>query len=276
MFCLFDAVGYDNATSLNQLTSKEKVNKPLARLQHQRLCKAVGADPLPAPAHGLPDLVYAANVGMFLPRLPEPVVLLSTMVNASRAKETPYVQSALEDRGIKTFRFDAKVPWEGQGESVWFHKGHLLAVGYGYRSTEQTAPKLQTVLNRIYGLYGVAPPTVVGVKLMTPQVYHLDIAMVRVREDTALVRVGALHPSSRAALTRRGVHLVELPVEHPFALNIQVLNRTTAVTHLQHNESDRRLLKQYFRKLIEVDVSELEKGGGSVRCCLLNLFYRSF
>lgn len=267
MFVLFKPDAYDNATPLNELTSDEPVDPLKARAQHLALCKLLSVTPLPT-RPGLPDLVYAANAGLFLPGLPEPVVLVSHFKHASRERETPHIREALKNKGLVPVDYTGADPWEGQGECKWFRNGRILVVGYGFRSTKATVPQLRADINRIYRAYGAAPPTVVGVRLTSPSVYHLDMAVCKVTETAGLVRRGAIDARHLAALRRRGVDLTEVDARDPFALNAISIGGV-AVTHKHRYPEDRALLRRYFTKVVEVDVSEFEKGGGSVHCLVL-------
>ena len=66
----------------------------------------------------LPDLVFIANGGVCLPRLPKPLLLLPYMKYQQRKNELPYLKQIYKDMGIKTMEFpgNSSAPFEGQAE----------------------------------------------------------------------------------------------------------------------------------------------------------------
>jgi N-dimethylarginine dimethylaminohydrolase len=244
------------------------VDRPKALEQHASLCKAVGARVLQPPDENLPDLVFLANSGLFLPRLPEKVVLLSNMKYASRARETDWIEQKFNTLKIKTIRFPSTNFFEGQGECVWMHNGRVLLFGYGYRSTAGTVKTLQRVLNRIYEAYGVEPPFVLALKLSRPNFYHLDLALLAISPTTCIVQDEAI---SNLKKLQKYVAVHVLKTSDRFVLNSVVLP-DKVVTHQLKNMRDRRFLEKYAqRPVVEVNVSEFEKSGGSVACLLFKM-----
>ena len=63
-----------------------------------------------------------------------------------------------------------------------------------------------------------------------------------------------------------------LATKDPFLFNLIVL-KDYVVTHKLRYAKDRAFLKKVFGRVVEVDVSEFEKGGGSVQCLALRLDY---
>ena len=153
-----------------------QVDPVLAHVQHTRLCRKLGCKVLLL-REDLPDVVFLANAGLVLPRLPEKVIVMSRMKYPSRQKETEPLSNAFRMRGYITAAFPTSAVFEGQGEALWFHGGHLLVVGYGFRASARTVTLLRRVLGHIYRSYGVVAPRVVGVPLETPRFYHLNVAM---------------------------------------------------------------------------------------------------
>jgi N-dimethylarginine dimethylaminohydrolase len=270
MLLAVDPSGFKIESSLNVFTEKTSaVDAILAAKQHAVLCRTVGARVLRAPSTlDLPDLVFLCNAGMWLPRLPEKVLLLSNMKYASRASETPWIEKQLHSVGIKTIRCPQTHPYEGQGESIWFHDGRLLVVGYGYRSTSKTIPMLQGCLNRVYSAYGVEPPYVLGIKMSTPKFYHLDIAMSSISPSSCILRSGSV---SNVERLKQFIDVHLLKTTDDFVLNLVVLP-DKIVTHKLKYQKDRRFIEKHaHRPVVEVDVSEFEKSGASVHCMLLRL-----
>lgn len=263
--------GYSIESSLNVFTDvhQPRIDSTLAAEQHANLCRETQAIVLHAPSQKLPDLVFTANAGLWLPRLPERVVLLSNMKHASRARETPWLEEKLNALGIKTIRFPKAHPYEGQGESVWFYEGKLLVVSYGYRSTAKTIPALQRMLNRVYAAYGVEPPFVLGAKMASPKFYHLDIAMTAVSHSACMVNRGAI---ANIETIKKYIKVHEHTTTDDFMMNMIVLPHKI-ITHKLLFKKDKRFIMKHThqRPLVEVDVSEFEKSGGSVRCMVLML-----
>jgi N-dimethylarginine dimethylaminohydrolase len=265
MFYTISPEGYDNDVGLNELSSSKPVDKGLALVQHKALCRELGVIPHKPPNLHLPDFVYTANTGILLPRLPIKLVLLANMAN-ERFRETPFVKKDLERMGFETVAFPGPEYWEGEGECCFFHDGHVMVLGYGYRATAATVPKMQRVLDTIYRRFGVAPPLVVGVRLASPSFYHLDIALCRISETQCLVQKGSLRNMKKL---RQYLDVVEMESNDPLCLNLIVL-KDRVVTHTL-NAKDRKFLKKIYGNVVEMDVSEFEKGGGSVRCMVLRL-----
>jgi len=282
-----DPKGFTLVESLNVFSDTNvAVNSSLAARQHRKLCETLqqkkqkGGVDLDkrsnetltvgsAPSNeNLPDLVFVANAGLLLRGLPEKVVLLSNMKYPSRKKETKHVRRILSSLRIKSVAFPSTEPFEGQGECQWFLEDKLLILGYGFRSTAKTVLSLQTTLNRIYGHYKIDPPFVFGVKLANPESYHLDIAMCPVSEDECIVHEGAL---TDVTLLRRLLRVRVLRSKDPFALNL-IPMRDKVVAHKLQFKKDKLFLENAFQlPVVEVDVGEFEKSGGSIRCMVLSI-----
>jgi hypothetical protein len=216
----------------------------------------------------MPNLVFSANAGLALPRLPRRVVVLSSFKYPVRQPEVAVFRRCMEAEGVVCVQFPKAFVFEGHGECNWFLGGSLLVVGYGYRSTKRSVGVLRQLLTSIYQSFGVPPPKVIGLQLASPFFYHMDLAMCETSPTSCVAHKGAFVDASPL---ERYVNVRYWKTADPFLFNCLV-TPTRAIVHTITCERDRAFFKEALspRTIVEVDVSEFEKSGGAVKCMVLN------
>ena len=255
----------------------QTINKPLATKQHKHLCNALEINvnfSLKEKTNKIPDIVFLASAGLSLPRLPVSLVILPNMKYSQRKAELPYIKEIFEELKIQTVDFPQNAPFEGQAECKWFHNGELLLVGYGYRSNKETVATLRKLLNEIYTSFGLPPPTVLGVHLKSFNYYHLDIAMLATSDISCLIQQGSIKDRDiykiEKALGKAQVKIIA--TDDSFCLN-SVIDGPNLLTHKLNNPDLKAFLQEETGKnVIELDMSEYQKSGGSVRCLVFDIF----
>lgn len=228
----------------------------------------------PKTAH-VPDIVFLASAGLSLPRLPEPVVILPWMKFAHRRAELPYIRSMFQTLGVRVFDFpgDKTAPFEGQPDAKWFHDGATLVCGYGYRSTRKTFHILERLLRDIYHSYDVEPPRVHVFKKQHFDFYHLDIGMFEFNQSACIIHSHLFSTEDRARLRRilgaKNVHLFRSP--DTFALN--AIDCGSIILCHELDRSDAEYLRtRTGKRLRQIDMTEFQKSGGSLRCLVFDLY----
>jgi N-dimethylarginine dimethylaminohydrolase len=226
----------------------------------------------------LPDLVFVANGGLSLPRLPEPVVILPLMKYSQRKRELPYLKNMYDDLGVRRIVFPGPAPFEGQAEIKWFKGGELAVAGYGHRSTKKTVEILDKLLGKIYRKAGVNPPKILALPLESDHYYHLDVAMLEfgrrgLPADECIVHKRAFSEKSIARLKEflgaNAVHVID--TADSFCLN-SVVDGKNLITHKITDPKAKEVIEYITGlKIREVDTREFEKSGGSVRCMTLDI-----
>jgi len=210
-----------------------------------------------------PDMVYAMNLGLGVVR-PDAAgelhgqVVMSHMRYAERRLETPSAETWFERSGRAT----TYVGRDGVGAHLEagdvFAWGDALVAGYGPR-TEELA------LKHLAGDLGVR---VRGVRITHPAMYHLDLAFCPLGRGRAMVAPGAFDDASAEALLAlvpEPLVLTDDEALTTFCANSIVIDRTV-VMPAGSPERVRRRLADWDFDVVEVDVSEFHKGGGSIRC----------
>jgi N-dimethylarginine dimethylaminohydrolase len=227
------------------------------------------------PLHHLPDVVFVANGGLSLPRLPKPLVVLPWMKYPQRQLELPYLRAMFARLRIPTVDFpgSAAAPFEGQAELKWFDGGKKAIIGYGYRSTRATVPILQSLLTKIYTSHGISPPTFLAVPIVSSQFYHFDVAALEHNDTSIIVHKSAFSPTSirklKAFLGEGNVTVID--TKDHFCLN-SVIDGDKLVTHTISPAIKKVLEKVTGKTVHQLDTSEYEKSGGSVRCMTLDIW----
>jgi len=230
----------------------------------------------------LPDLVFVANGGLSLPRLPEPMIILPLMKYTQRKRELPYLKNMFDDLGVRRVAFPGPAPFEGQAEIKWFKGGELAVAGYGHRSTRKTFEVLDKLLGKIYRKAGVNPPTILSLPLESDDYYHLDVAMLEfgrrgLPPDECIVHKRAFSEKSikllKNFLGADAVHVIDTP--DTFCLN-SVVDGKNLITH-KIIDPEAKVAIEYITglKIREIDTREFEKSGGSVRCMTLDIHVRT-
>ena len=249
------------------------------KAQHRELLKALRSTGAPVAEYRLtkhqtplPDLVFVANGGIALPRLQGPLVLLPSMKYPQRQAELPYLIEMYKEIGIPTIPFLTKDVFEGQAELKWFFGGNLAVCGPGHRSTVKSFKVLEKFFDYVYGLHGMDPPRLLITPLISADYYHLDVAMLEVNETTCIVHKRSMTSKSVAALRAAGLTVHVIDTKDSFCLNA-VISEGALVTHRLTEPGLAKTLKNLTgcHRLIEVDTSEFEKSGGSVRCMTLTV-----
>jgi N-dimethylarginine dimethylaminohydrolase len=206
-----------------------------------------------------PDMVYAMNLGLGTVR-PDGAshVVMSHMRHAERRLETPAAQRWFERSGRST----SYVGRDGVGAHLEagdvFAWGDALVAGYGPRTEELALKHLATDL-------GVR---VRGVRITHPAMYHLDLAFCPLDDRRAMVAPGAFDAASAAALLDLVPEPLVLTDEEAlttFCANSIVIGDTV----LMPAGAPERVVSQLAAwgfEVVEVEVGEFHKGGGSVRC----------
>ncbi len=205
-----------------------------------------------------PDMVYAMNLGLGIVRPAGAHVVMSHMRYAERRMEAESAQPWFERSGRTT----SYVGRDGVGAHLEagdvFAWGGGLVAGYGPRTEELALKHLATDLGvRVH-----------GVRIVHPAMYHLDLAFCPLDDHHAMVAPGAFDDASAAALTGlvpEPLVLTDDEALTTFCANSIVVGRTVVMPAGAPDRVKAQLVAWDF-DVVEVDVSEFHKGGGSVRC----------
>jgi N-dimethylarginine dimethylaminohydrolase len=208
------------------------------------------------PLPGLPDMVFAANGATVL----DGRVFGARFANAERTAEAPAHREWFLGHGYAAVHDPRHI---NEGEGDFAVTGSWLLAGRGFRSSHRSHAELQEYFGR----------PVIGLELVDPRFYHLDTALcvLSADRDDVMYYPDAFSPGSRAVLARvfPGALIASRADAVAFGLNAvsdgqNVLVPAGATGLLKP-------LRERGYAPVGVDMSELQKAGGSVKCCTLEL-----
>lgn len=199
-----------------------------------------------------PDMVFTANAAVVrgdravLGRPPH-----------ERRSEVPYFREWLVGRGYEVV--EAEHPFSGQGDALAC--GELLLVGHGQR----TDPRMRDMLARELE-YQVVP-----LRTMGPRWYDLDLAVAVVGPGVLAYCPQALDVPSRQRLVELGLELIEVSLTEAARFALNLVSDGVTVTMTREAPGLAGALRDRGLAVVELDTTELAKGGGGVRCTALTL-----
>lgn len=259
-------------TGQNPYLHHQPINPTKVHSQHSHLVHALSSTivcPLPKLSEPLPDIVFTGNAGLSLPRLRHPLILLPHMKYPQRQQELPYLKQLFHHLHLPTMDYPGIEPFEGQAEFKWFDGGRKAVCGYGFRSTKQTYVEIDRLFSK---LYGKEKPQLLVLKIASADFYHLDIAMLEY-DNQCIVHRRAFSDSSLRKLERflGKQNVTVIDTSDQFCLNA-IVDGYRLITHKLQDPSLKPLLHLLTGRTIhEIDMSEFEKSGGSLRCMVLDV-----
>ena len=204
------------------------------------------------PIPGLPDMVFAANGATVI----DGIAYGAQFRHPQRAPEAPAYLDWLAEAGFETR--EPKQVNEGEGDLLLTEK-YLLA-GTGFRTDLAAHAEAQELFGR----------PVVTLQLVDPYYYHLDTA-IAVLGSTIAYLPEAFSPGSRRVLAQLFPDAIQANLTDGSVLGLNAVSDgehvilATQASDLARQASERGLVP------VPVDVSELRKAGGGVKCCTLEL-----
>lgn len=206
------------------------------------------------PVTGLPDMVYAANGGF----IAKGIAIVAKFRFVERAGESrAYAEwmSSLGYRPLSTRHVN-----EGQGDLLMV--GEMVLAGYGFRTDRRAHPEISAALGM----------PVVSLELVDPRFYHLDTALA-VLDDRTI----AFYPPAFSAAAQEQLHglfpdAIVVGSADAYVLGLNVVSDGLHVVLPSAATGFATQLGEAGFQPVGVDLSELLKGGGSVKCCTLEVF----
>lgn len=211
---------------------------------------------LPA-QRGLPDMVFAAN-GAFVV---DGTVYGARFKHEQRTAEAAGHRAFYESQG---WRFVAPTETnEGEGDFAYVPLAHggLVLAGYGFRTDPAAHAEAQEVLGR----------PVVSLRLVDPRFYHLDVALAALDDGNIIYFPGAFSVASQHVLAQLfpGAVLADDTDALAFGLNL-VSDGYNVVLNSEATGLAHKLAAVGYHP-VPVELTEVRKGGGSVKCCIAEL-----
>ncbi|MEU5788598.1 dimethylargininase [Micromonospora purpureochromogenes] len=209
------------------------------------------------PEAGLPDMVYAAN-GAFVV---DGTVYGAQFKHEQRAAEAAAHRAFYESQG---WRFIAPSETnEGEGDFAYLPEAHggLVLAGHGFRTELPAHAEAQEALGR----------PVVSLRLVDPRFYHLDVALASIDDENIVYFPGAFSAASQKVLAQLFPDAVVADDEDAMTFGLNLVSDGLNV--VLNSEATRLAgkLKAAGYHPVPVELAELKKGGGSVKCCIAEL-----
>ena len=224
----------------------EELKRTYERLGHS--VSVVPAQP------GLPDMVFAANSGTVIGGR----VLGSRFRAEQRAAEAEHFRRWFAGNGYREIVMPSRIN-EAEGDFAW--TGQFLLAGTGFRTDPAAHGEAQEVL-------GVP---VVSLRLVDPRYYHLDTALAVLSETEVMYYPEAFSERSRAVLRLLYPEAVLATAEDAAVFGLNAVSDGRRVVLPEAAVALAERLRARGFEPIGIDVTELRKGGGSVKCCTLEL-----
>lgn len=228
----------------------EGLRETLVRLGHQVHVLA--------PEIGLPDMVYAANGAFSV----DGVVYGARFKYAQRIAEAAAHRRFYDQQG---WTFVAPVETnEGEGDFAYLPDalgGGVILAGHGFRTEVAAHSEAQEVLGR----------PVISLRLVDPRFYHLDVALASLDDRTIIYYPGAFSAASQAVLAQLFPDAVVADEEDALSFGLNLVSDGRHVVLNSEATALAARLRQAGYVPVPVELTELKKGGGSVKCCVAEL-----
>ncbi|WP_020140445.1 dimethylargininase [Streptomyces sp. 351MFTsu5.1] len=205
------------------------------------------------PVPGLPDMVFAANSAVVVGGR-----VFGSLFHAPERRP----ESTHYDLWFKTAGYDVRRPLsvcEGEGDLVW--TGRYVLAGTGFRTTREAHREVQEFFGH----------PVISLTLVDPHFYHLDTALF-VLDDSAAGNNIVYYPEafsagSRAVLERLYPEAVLATRDDAMAFGLNSVSDGRHVFIAPQAEALAVRLDEHGYVPVPVDLSELHKAGGGIKCC---------
>lgn len=210
-----------------------------------------------APAPELPDMVFTANGATVIGGR----ALLARFAHAERRAEASHHRRwhrrALGAGAVHQLRA------VNEAEGDFAVVDGLVLAGHGFRTTREAHGELARLAGR----------RVVSLELVDPRLYHLDVALA-VLDDAGhhlAYYPPAFSPDSRRTLRRLFPDAVLATSADAYAFGLNLVSDGRHVFLPDGAERLAGALEDRGYRVVPVEMSELHKGGGSVKCCTQEL-----
>ncbi|MET7393178.1 dimethylargininase [Dactylosporangium sp. NPDC005572] len=211
-----------------------------------------------APEIGLPDMVYAANGAFSV----DGVVYGARFKYPQRTPEAAAHRRFYVDNGGWRFITPSETN-EGEGDFAYlpsFLGGTILA-GHGFRTETAAHAEAQEALGR----------PVISLRLVDPRFYHLDVALAPLDDSNVVYYPGAFSEATRSVLRQLFPDAVRADEEDALAFGLNLVSDGRNVVLNSEATGLAAKLRAAGYVPVPVELTELKKGGGSVKCCVAEL-----
>lgn len=239
----------------------EKFHIDKAMDQHKQLIDTLeknGVEVILLPVKDqFPEQVFTRDIGFTLGQ----TIFVADMAHGARIGEENVLKEWLENEGISYYNL---IGDQIEGGDVIIH-GHQIFIGLSNRTNQQAINHLQKILHEY---------EVITIPFIEKYL-HLDCVFNIISETEALYYPKAFDPKERKVLEKH-FELIEINDEEQFTLATNVLSLGGKnILSLPINREVNQQLRIRGYEVIEVDITEIIKSGGSFRCCTLPLVRRS-
>jgi N-dimethylarginine dimethylaminohydrolase len=209
---------------------------------------------LVAPVPGLPDMVYAANGGLILGG----AAVVARFKYPQRQQESIAYADWMNSHGYTPVQ--TRHVNEGQGDLL--PVGEMILAGTGFRTDARAHAEIAELFGR----------PVVSLQLVDPRFYHLDTALTVLDDTTMAYYPPAFAESSRAQLETLFPDAIVVESADAYVFGLNAVSDGRHVVHPAAAVGFAEQLRRAGFDPIGVEMSELLKGGGSVKCCTLEVY----
>lgn len=239
----------------------EGIHIERALQQHEEFVKTLknhDVDVILLPYHKkYPEQVFTRDIGFTLGQ----TIFVANMATDVRAGEENVLKQWLEDEEISYYNLVEELI---EGGDVVIDRDTVY-VGLSNRTNQKAADQLQRLLTDFQ---------IVTIPFKEKYL-HLDCVFNVVSPDVALIYPKALSQKEIDLFASR-YDLIEVSEEEQFQLGTNVLSiGNKRLFSLPVNENVNNQLRKRGFEVIEVDITEIIKSGGSFRCCTLPILRES-
>jgi N-dimethylarginine dimethylaminohydrolase len=205
------------------------------------------------PIPGLPDMVYAANGGLVV----NGTAVVARFAHPQRTAESAAYAEWMTRQGYKPVQ--TRHANEGQGDLLV--AGSIMLAGQGFRTDRRAHDELAATVRM----------PVVSLELVDPRFYHLDTALAVLDDTTIAYYPPAFSAASRTRLLKLFPDAIEVASTDAYVLGLNAVSDGRTVVLPAAATGFAAQLHDAGFEPVGVDLSELLKGGGSIKCCTLEV-----
>ncbi|MFD3595976.1 dimethylargininase [Nocardia sp. NPDC058640] len=206
---------------------------------------------------GLPDMVFAANSGIVIGGL----AMSARFAHPERAAEGPAFHQWFAARELRELAPATEI---NEGEGDFAFAGQRILAGVGFRCSLSAHAEVAQYFDL----------PVISLELVDPRFYHLDTALMVLDDTTIAYYPAAFSPAARDTLAHLYPDAILADDNDAVSFGLNGLSDGRHVFLDPGATSLIAALRERGFTPVPVDVSELRKGGGGVKCCVLELHNR--